>query len=220
MSPPPVIVISLPGSPRRATIAAELARIGATFTFWDGVVVGRDTTPAAYLAREFPGADVRNTLNHGTLGCLMAYLHLCRHLASDAAGADATLVLEDDVEFLGDARAWAAFDWDGFRERYGERDWTFLHWYSHLPNATQAQVITRRGAQRVWSRAVEVLNTDEPIDIAIHCRKLFDHADLFQDTGRALFNHLFDPRNPRTSDKFIVNAACTGTVADHMPAVP
>lgn len=218
MAPPSVIVISLPGSPRRPKILAELARIGVTPTFWDGIMIPHDRD--AYLAAQFPGAAIRNTLTHGTLGCLMAYLLLCKRLGGGDDSPNDTLVLEDDVQFLGGAGDWAAFDWDAFRARYGERDWTFMHWYSHQPNATQAQVITRRGAQRVWARAVEVLNSDEPIDLAIHIEKMFDHADYFADTRRALFNHLFNPMDPlQTSEKYIVNATVNGTIDDHLRVV-
>lgn len=76
----------------------HMPRLLATwgFAFWDGVVVPADRD--AYLESAFPGADIarRNTLTHGTLGCLMAYLALCRRLASPEWPAEETLVLEDD----------------------------------------------------------------------------------------------------------------------------
>ena len=207
----PIYVISLPSSPRRVTIAAELARIGVEadeFRFWDGVLVPEDRD--GFIESRFPNQPIANDLTHGTLGCLMSYIDLCAHLAS--TGVPAALVLEDDVEFMGTRADFEAVDWDDLLRRYAAKEWVFLHWYSHLPNATQAQIVTLAGARRMTREAVSMINRDAPIDIALHCDRAFDSGDLMRDTGVALFNHLYD-RN--TSDKFIINQIRNGTTDDH-----
>ena len=208
---PPIYVISLVGSQRRATITAELARIGvgaSDFRFWDGTLVPDDRD--GYLDARFPGAAVVNDLTHGTLGCLMSYVELCTHLAD--TGSPAALVLEDDVEFMGTRADFEAVDWDALLRAYASKEWVFLHWYSHLPNATQAQLVTPAGAARMRREALSMVNRDAPIDIALHCDRAFDAGDMLRDTGRALFNHLYDPR---TSDKFLLNQFHNSTTSDH-----
>lgn len=211
MPRPPIYVISLANSPRRASITAELARIGlgvTDFCFWDATLVPPDRD--AYLYDRFPNIPITNDLTHGTLGCLMSYIELCTHLAN--TGSPSALVMEDDVEFMGSRADFEIIDWDVILRTYADKDWAFLHWYSHLPNATQAQIVTPAGAQRMKREAVSMLNRDAPIDIALHCDRAFNTGDLLRDTGKALFNHLYDPA---TSDKFLVNHHHNGKTGDH-----
>ena len=70
----------------------------------------------------------------------------------------------------------------------------------------------RVAAKRMRREAVSMLNRDAPIDIALHCDRAFNSGDLMRDTGKALFNHLYDPA---TSDKFLVNRHHNGTTGDH-----
>ena len=187
----------------------ELARVGVTsFTFWDGVVVPADR--AAFLAERFPGATLTNTLTHGTLGVHLAFISLCAYLAD--TGAPMALVLEDDVEFLGDQAAFKAVQWEQIAAAYTTKDWVFLHWYSHDPVGMYAQLVMPKGARRMRTEAVAMLNRDTAIDLSFHCLNAFDHGNLYRDATRGLFRH----RSADHSEKYELNQLHNGKTGDNI----
>ena len=94
---PPVFVISLPGSPRRARIARALSDLGIPFSFVEAID-GRAMTEASLHAVY----DEAQTLKHigrplgrGEVGCALSHRQVYRTMVDE--GLDGAIVLEDDA---------------------------------------------------------------------------------------------------------------------------
>ena len=89
-----VRVISLPGSPRRAAMAAQLAAIAQLdWSFFDAATAVPDWLchDSAVVRR-----TIRRDMTPGELGCFASHARLWRWLATQPAGT-AMVVLEDDL---------------------------------------------------------------------------------------------------------------------------
>jgi len=216
----PAYVISLPGSPRRPAIAAHLEARGIPYRFWDGVRVPADAAGRQGLLRSLaPGLDAsRVTLTDGTLGTLLAYVTLWRHLAyEEEEGSGGALVLEDDVVCnpgVDVARALADADALAGQLR---GDYCFLHWYPCRPTGAQAQIVTRKAARMLADHTQAVLEKNSPVDLMLweNCAV----ADLaignaYGVTGTWLFRHASDYGDEAQSERMRINRERHRTAAD------
>lgn len=210
----PAYVISLPGSDRRPVIASHLEAHRIPFCFWNGVRVPADAEGRRRLIlAHAPGVDpARVTLTDGTLGCLLSFLGLWRHLALEDG---VTLVLEDDVTCNPDVD-FAALDLQALADRIGG-DYCFLHWYPCRHTGAQAQVVTPRGARLLAEAAQAILERNSPGDLMLweNCPVAeLAVGDLYGATKTWLFRHASEYGDARHSERMQINMERNRTFTD------
>lgn len=161
---PPILIISLPGDPRRARMDAVMARLGLTPRYVDGVRI-KDYADYLEWCERLQIAP-RGALPDapGNVGFTLAWLNLVHTMVVE--GVQAALVLEDDAEVTSDA-AIARFALAP-RAYLGHADVLFVHPHAEFKYGTQAQVLSFAGALKLW-KARDFLLHDAGclIDIAI-----------------------------------------------------
>jgi GR25 family glycosyltransferase involved in LPS biosynthesis len=163
-----IIVISLPGSPRRQAIAAKLAAWGvgeSDYIFSDGVRIGGKEELYAYEkeSMDISEADLvcspmldRN--ENGDLGCLLAHLQVYRYIISN--NLSHTLVIEDDIDFC--------IPLQYFTEHaaaYCAHDYMFVH--PEYLFGTQGQIVSLAAAKHLWDLRRQIIELGKPIDLLI-----------------------------------------------------
>ncbi|WP_010628756.1 glycosyltransferase family 25 protein [Halomonas sp. KM-1] len=94
---PPVIVISLPGSSRRARIQATFDEIGLPFEFHDAVNGAElnDETLAS-VDQNYAEKEWGHGLNKGEIGCAISHIQLYERMVEQ--GLEEVIILEDDAQ--------------------------------------------------------------------------------------------------------------------------
>lgn len=98
MNIPPIFVISLKNSPRRAVISRHLASLGLKFEFFDAVY-GKEL-PESELAKVdyefYPKIyNAKKPLTLGEVGCAISHINLYEHIVKN--NIPEAIIFEDDV---------------------------------------------------------------------------------------------------------------------------
>lgn len=219
----PAYVISLPGSDRRPIIAAHLAAHKLPFRFWDGVLVPADAEGRRQLLLSYaPDMDPSKvTLTDGSLGTLLSYVGLWRHLHLEHADdATLTLILEDDV-VCNPGVDFAGLDFNTVASALmGPTDYCFLHWYPCRPTGAQAQLVSRRSVAVLDRHAQAILERNSPVDLMLWMNCPAADELRVGDTYRGgagpwLFRHAHDYDNQTLSERMRINLARHGTASDY-----
>ena len=217
MSIPPVHVVSLPGSARRAVVAAHLERLGIAFAFADGVAVppDRDAFVERFFAEELglPPPPSPAKLSHGSLGCALAFLRVIARAGRASTGP--FVVLEDDATF-NPALDPALVRWAPILEKTRGCDVAFLH-------ATPARcgtvaLLVNPGLVRFLAEARPAHElVDVPIDVYLW-RHPGVRRFVFQDVaGAGMFCHAGGMNDAATSERLQANLRLSGTEDDRHP---
>jgi glycosyl transferase family 25 len=93
---PPVIVISLTGSSRRAKARSTFRNIGLPFEFHDAVS-GADLSEAALanVDQEYAQREWGHSLNKGEIGCALSHIQIYERMVKH--GLAEAIILEDDA---------------------------------------------------------------------------------------------------------------------------
>ncbi len=158
----PVLIVSIPGSPRRQRITTLMHSLGVPFRFCDGIVVSNTEEVGGHLRNL--GLDNVNidavNLPYGDLGCMLAHLYVCKMIVDECIPW--AMVLEDDVDFNpAIERDVATMD----LSPYVCSDWTFIH-----PNygfSMLGQIVTYVGAKKVMQQASMIVTCGYAIDIVL-----------------------------------------------------
>jgi hypothetical protein len=190
-----VWVLSLPNSQRRSVMSERLGKHNVPFQFMDGVLVDMEDLEAEMQRHsELLRVPLPSTskLPKGDLGCLLAYLHMCRRIVDEALPW--VLILEDDVffnpKFADHIATMNLAD-------YICSDWTFVH-----PNygySTLGQVVTYVGAKKVLKRAGDILRVGLAIDLALFSDLL---SELHYAVCYGTDNWLVDQDTPYNEKEF------------------
>ncbi|SEG44951.1 glycosyltransferase family 25 protein [Billgrantia desiderata] len=127
---PPVTVISLPGSPRRARVQAAFDEIGLPFEFHDAVNGAElnDETLAS-VDQAYAENEWGHGLNKGEIGCAISHIQLYERMVEQ--GLEEAIILEDDAQPV-----------EGFRE-------TLLTLLARLPTRAEL-VFLYHGKAKGW----------------------------------------------------------------------
>lgn len=94
---PPIYVISLPGSKRRAGIEAAFNSLGLPFQFWDGVNGAElDEATLSHIDEAYTQQEWGHSLNKGEIGCALSHIQLYEHIVQERLSS--AIILEDDAE--------------------------------------------------------------------------------------------------------------------------
>lgn len=164
MSPlPPILVISLPGSPRRPAMARRLAQWRGAWSFLDATD-GEALAPAE-LAAVYRDAEALRaygrSLSRAEIGCALSHRRAYEWIVAQGAGA--AIVLEDDAEPSPSFAAFAASGTDfafdvvslytssALVRRRPEREvaGVALHRAAGMVTNTVGYLVSRRGAERL-----------------------------------------------------------------------
>ena len=198
----PIFVISLPNSERRVHIKTHLEEHHLPFEFWDG-----------HIVTERIDAHGKNSLSFGTLGCLIAYLDLYKHIAENEI--ELTLILEDDV---------VCHPHTNFTEiifskviDYTQADYCFLHSYppNYKPCGTQSQLITLNAAKILNAERDVILNTNLPIDLVLWGGHTPLRIGNIYNEGRWLFKHAHNYDDSNLSERMKINKTHQNTTGDY-----
>ncbi|MFQ3787555.1 glycosyltransferase family 25 protein [Halomonas sp. A29] len=94
---PPVIVISLAGSSRRARVQSAFGEMGLPFEFHDavnGAELGDETL--ASVNQEYAQREWGHSLNRGEIGCALSHIQVYERMAEQGLGE--VIILEDDAQ--------------------------------------------------------------------------------------------------------------------------
>lgn len=163
-----IIVISLPGSPRRHTIAAKLAAWGVSegdYVFSDGVRIGNKEELFAYEKEcmdigesDIVTSPMLDRNENGDLGCLLAHLQVYKYILSN--NLSHTLVIEDDIDFCVSLEYFAEH-----ASEYCSHDYMFVH--PEYLFGTQGQIVSHAAAKHLWDLRRQILELGKPIDLLI-----------------------------------------------------
>ena len=202
-------VVSLPGSPRREATP----HLGLPFEFSDGVLLPLERVEflQAWMREHFPDLTstddyaARNMLSQGSLGTLLAFVHLFQRIAEQ--DDPFCLVLEDDC-VANPAFEFAHVDWDDLHATYGRPMFLFLHKCSYRFGLV-AQLVTREGARFVLDRVYQLLNMSIPIDLYIWQHPEITRASVYFETHHTawLFEHVTPVEHAATSERIRINRA-------------
>lgn len=205
-----VLIISLPGSPRRESISEHLNEIGltkaSTCHFINGVRIKNinDLLQHQIHAMEIPqDRTVCSPLLQelGDLGCLLAHLQACKFIVENKLAY--TLVLEDDVEIY-DIQALYNHE-----EDLCKNDFTFVH--PEYLFGTQGQVISFNAAKHLWDARQYILTIGRPWDIVIW------HKLVPIEYHRSLLpfvKHAVEYFDPKASERLQINVESTSSLGD------
>lgn len=168
--PPPLFVVSLPGSARRARMASQLARWPGAWSFVDGVD-GRSLSPAA-LAAVYDEAAALQTygrpLSLPEIGCALSHRSVYEMVVRRRI--ESAIVLEDDACFGPELAAFPFWSYEpGFdvislyslsglvrRRPQARRDGIALHRAAGKVDSAVGYVVSQRGAQRLLAAGRQV----------------------------------------------------------------
>lgn len=202
----PVFVISLPNSNRRPEITRHLNEHNIPFEFWNGHLV-EDRSSSQYG---------QSTLNSGTLGCLIAYLDLYRHIALKKIPL--ALILEDDV-ICNPQVDFGRLEFSKIFEMT-QSDYCFLHCYPCGPCGTQGQLVSLKAAELLDAERSAILATDAPIDLILWEQRTASLSelrveDLYKRLDLWLFKHAHQYDDANNSERMQLNWLHQKTVMDH-----
>jgi hypothetical protein len=162
----PIWILSIPDSPRRVDIAKYMGSLNIPYEFMDGILVSSFETAlhdaSLRLNIQLP---TESSLPKGDLGCLLAYLYMCKRVVEEKIPW--IMILEDDVRFH-----------DKYEKviknmnlaEYICSDWTFIH--PNMGFSTLGQIVTYVGAKKVLANASKIIAANQPIDLMLFSREL------------------------------------------------
>lgn len=157
----PLWVLSLPNSPRRDTMSLRLGKMNIPFRFMDGYMVTSTNADAlrdvaTKIGKELP---TNSTLKRGDLGCLLAYLQMCKRIVDEEIPW--VFIIEDDCIFNPIYPNIAEADLSDFVCS----DWTFMH--PNMGFSTLGQIVTYVGAKKVLRNAARIIACNLAIDLVL-----------------------------------------------------
>jgi glycosyl transferase family 25 len=179
--PCPIYLINLPKDVARAAhMRSQLTALGLQDQLHPmAATYGRDLTDAEtarYYSPELNAQQYHLPLTSGEIGCYISHLNTWQALVD--SGAEAALVLEDDVlldaglpALMSHLMAATAPEWDMIKLVGRDHEKIISAWplgsqhrvvrYARIPSMTAAYFISRRGAQKLLSR----IPFGRPVDI-------------------------------------------------------
>ena len=196
-SPMPILVISLPGSPRRERVMQKLARYKGRVIIIDGVLVKtEDAKRKALRSIDLDYDEMKDSIKlaTGELGCTLAHINCYKYILEHKI--DTALILEDDI-VLKDPNAIDYIENFDISKNKG-LEYMFLHCTTGY--GTQAQIVTSKGAETLYKNRKDLILI-AAIDNVIWANRI----PITYVIGPQLFDHEDEYNNINTSERLQID---------------